>query len=387
MLRDMDDLNGPRDTFMVMGEEDGMFRIRKMKDKVRMKTYLVKREQIILVFTPDDIMEHPDMKSEDVLPESLPLTPPPSTQRPKRKSALKSRLQTHQLASDKIIKIKRKDSEDHDSPGWVYILQFSNNDDARNDANNNDDDNPDENNDLHPDDSDGPNRPPNRNLQEDNFLFDIDFSFSDADQDPLGDDDWDRHLPPPTPPRGQDVRQRPDEEGSERDLSSLSNDSDKGLSDDSQVSSISIRSMRPSERDQLVRDLEASTSEVTDQSSMEWDNNSLTVNLSNPLARSRLFTDNSESDDVFTLNLEVPLSPISPDQRITRNLVRSGAYARHAESSSDLSDYQFQRLDPLRRPLLRVRFEDDLQNIADTNSAQAQSWPAEQQPPSLTDQN
>ena len=122
-----------------------------------------------------------------------------------------------------------------------------------------------------------------------------------------------------------------DEDDHLSDGAALDNEPDHALHD--QVSPKSFTSMDSADRADLIQSFETSASEITDQGSMEWDHNSLTVNLSDPLLQNRLFTSQSESDDVFSPNLEIPPSPISPDQRITRQLVKSGAYARHATSS------------------------------------------------------
>ena len=113
--------------------------------------------------------------------------------------------------------------------------------------------------------------------------------------------------------------------------------------------------------------------ESHDNVSLDWDANSLTVNLSDPLQRSVIFPPSSQSDhdEVFD-DLIVPPSPtsadlmppntanlpLSPLTRITRSLLRSGL-TDTSESSSNHPGSPFLRSNPRRQHLTRVRFQDD----------------------------
>ena len=111
--------------------------------------------------------------------------------------------------------------------------------------------------------------------------------------------------------------------------------------------------------------------ESQDNVSLDWDANSLTVNLSDPLQHSIIFPPSSQSDqdEVFD-DLMVPPSPtsadlmpqgdlsLSPLTRITRSLLRS-RITDTSESSSNHPGSPFLRSNPRRQHLTRVRFQDD----------------------------
>ena len=88
---------------------------------------------------------------------------------------------------------------------------------------------------------------------------------------------------------------------------------------------------------QLINNREGST--TTTEAELDWDNNSLTVNLSNPLERIRMFSlssyaTESDNDSVFDPVLFVPPSPDSPPSpyvRVTRNLLREGEFVRASQ--------------------------------------------------------
>ena len=99
MYRDVTNYDAARDTFIVIDEDNTTgVRIRKFKNQLRMKTYQVKREQLILIFSPEDLSSK-QKESVDSTKVFLPN---------KRKAAIKSAMKTHQMAVDKVITIKRK---------------------------------------------------------------------------------------------------------------------------------------------------------------------------------------------------------------------------------------------------------------------------------------
>ena len=161
------------------------------------------------------------------------------------------------------------------------------------------------------------------------------------------------------------------------DAESPATDSQSTSSESGQSSSPSVGTMSPLARLSLERHFDSDTT-----TSLDWDNNSLTVNLSNPLERSNLFsissvTSESDNDSVFDPVLFVPPSPPSPFLRVTRGLLREGTFARTSQMepfvrvSESVSgpESPFLRENPLRRPLQRpiqrVRFEIESAEIAD----------------------
>ena len=125
--------------------------------------------------------------------------------------------------------------------------------------------------------------------------------------------------------------------------------------------------------------------------SLEWDDHSLTVNLSPVDDRIRLFSAQSDEfqtesslDEVFIPNLEEPQSPTSPFLRMTRHTLRSGGFVRISESVrvSTLSSEGslFLRTNPLRKPILKVKVkDDDIPSISDV--AAHAPGPADRPPP------
>ena len=53
MHRDLPNFDKPRDTFVVVSQEADMVTVRKMTNQLRMKTYEVRSEKLVLVFTPE----------------------------------------------------------------------------------------------------------------------------------------------------------------------------------------------------------------------------------------------------------------------------------------------------------------------------------------------
>ena len=108
-----------------------------------------------------------------------------------------------------------------------------------------------------------------------------------------------------------------------------------------------------------------------DRSSLEWDNDSMLVNLSSKLDRSifSVLQMVQEAEEVSPV-LEVPTSPISPFRRVTRRLVSSGRYDLLSNTSSESLGPTFVRNSTFRTNLPRVQFvNDDIQEIADSSSA------------------
>ena len=159
----------------------------------------------------------------------------------------------------------------------------------------------------------------------------------------------------------------------------------------------SVMTMSPLSRMSLERIFDPEGSTTTTEAELDWDNNSLTVNLSNPLERIRMFSlssyaTESDNDSVFDPVLFVPPSPDSPPSpyvRVTRNLLREGEFVRasqmgpfvsaRASDSSTGPESPFLRQNPLRRPL-RVRTVLESSPIADRDrSAASQSAGASRQ--------
>ena len=120
--------------------------------------------------------------------------------------------------------------------------------------------------------------------------------------------------------------------------------------------------------------------------SLDWDNHSMTVNLSDPLDRTNLFSipddefcrDESYTlDEVFIPNLQEPDSPPSPYLRFTRNTLRMGTFVRPNDhtrvSTVSSTNSEFLRNNPLRRPFVKAMKDDDISPITDTASAQLRS--------------
>ena len=127
----------------------------------------------------------------------------------------------------------------------------------------------------------------------------------------------------------------------------------------------STASVTPSWKLSFLDKMEDSAdSEQVSHKSLEWDDASILVNLSDPLDSTRLFQETTDDDEVFSPQLEIPQSPISPFQRVTRRLVRTGEYSVRSSLSSDGTTVHFVRNSTLRRPFQKVTFhEDDIQEI------------------------
>lgn len=334
MFRDVDNYDAARDTYIVVSDDGNDVTLRKFKKQMRLKTYVVKREQIILIFSPATLGKAAPNS------ESVTLPNPPST---KRKAALRSGMRTHQLALDKVITVKKKKNKSKEEDvSWAW-LEFNNLDEENNV---NDEQFPNRSEDDDDSDSSGP-------------FFGFDFFENDADHNSENDDD------------GENDDTINDDEHD--DNNSDDDEMSAGLLDDN-VSAASGQSTS-------THNLAIDTSH-----SLDWDNHSMTVNLSDPLERTNLFSipddefcrDQSyELDEVFIPNLQEPDSPPSPYLRFTRNTLRMGEFVRANDhtrvSTVSSTNSEFLRNNPLRRPLVKTMKDDDISPITDAASAQPRS--------------
>ena len=333
MFRDVDNYDAVRDTYIVVSDDGIDVTLRKFKKQMRLKTYVVKREQIILIFSPSTLKNSTNTK-EPTPPHQVPLsTKPPTT---KRKAALKSTMKTHQLAMDKVIAIKKKEAKDSDDePPWA-VLEFKPVDEQNNNL-----------------DEQVPNRSEDDSDSSGPF-FGFDFSFNDADHN--SDDD--------------------DQEDSDDKSNDDDSDDKDGLDEPLAHHNISATSGQSSSNPYVAHDTSHS---------LDWDNNSMTVNLSDPLDRTNLFSIPDDEfcrdvsyvlDEVFVPNLEEPESPPSPYLRFTRGTLRSGEFVRvnpHTRvSTMSSTNSDFLRNNPLRRPrpVVKTMRDDDISPITDGASAQ-----------------
>ena len=335
MYREMVNLDYPRDTFVVV-EDDGSseVKIRKLSKQLRLKTYSVKREQLVLIFSSADLKDHPSL--------SPPPTPPPTPapRRSARTSSKKATLNLKELSSKGVIMVKEKRKIKKDEK-YVYIFVQE-------------------------------PVPPNDDLID--FSSDSDNMDDNLDDDQNIDDEQDNDDSSTT-------SSEPDISDDEHDelQPQLSNDDE---TDDpiSEGENDVFYDNNTDEHDELGNnpfdDLEhlanANTSVMSDdRSSLEWDNDSMLVNLSSKLDRSifSVLQMVQEAEEVSPV-LEVPTSPISPFRRVTRRLVSSGRYNLLSNTSSESLGPTFVRNSTFRTNLPRVQFvNDDIQEIADSSSA------------------
>ena len=343
MYRDIENYDAGRDTFIVVKDHGDEVEIRKFKNQIRLKTYRVKREQIVLIFSPRSLT---DKNS----PQPQLLTPPPSATKTDRRAAVQSRLKTKQLSVDNLLTIRQKKKKDpipDDSPGWVYLYTW--NDDPQQQINFNDD----EGDDFNDDENDDSN-----NSENDDSNDSENDASTTSNDDQNNDEEEFFNLVPPIFPSLNDsfsqdsINQDPDDYGTPTSAAESESPSSSPCS--GQSFPPSIETMSPNAR----RSLERHFSSEDSATSLDWDHNSLTVNLSDPFERSTLFSvpSDSESDSVFEPDLFVPPSPPSPYLRITRRQLRDGTFVRASSDSSTGPESPFLRNNPLRRPMLRVRF-------------------------------
>ena len=69
MYRDVENYDAARDTFIVMEDDGKDVEIKKFKNQLRMKTYSVKREQLILIFSPSPIKTRQEENNNTVTPK------------------------------------------------------------------------------------------------------------------------------------------------------------------------------------------------------------------------------------------------------------------------------------------------------------------------------
>ena len=295
----------------------------------------VKREQLILIFSPNDIKSHPSFQN--------PPTPPSTPRRSSRTASSKASINIKQQAVDKVTSVKRKFKIKDD---WVYVwvteqeeedlIQFSSSDS---------------------DDDDRPER--NTDDEVDGYDDDDDDYYDDDDNDDLADNDQ-RDSDDESVFRDNLMTHETDEQDSVFQ-NSIDNSEDI-LSDD-------IFAPMTEQRED--------DSDARSKHSMEWDNASVLVNLSNPTDHVSLFSGN-ETDDNTSPVLEVPTTPISPFQRITRRLVSSGQYSYLSNITSVSSGPEFVRNTTLRINLPRVRFvNDDIEQMSDAESTSSAHAPAD----------
>ena len=323
MFRDMNTLDTPRDTFVVVEDNGNEVEIRKLKRQMRLRTYKVKREQIILVFSATSATttkeRTPPSPAHPVDPEKNPT--PKMTDRPRRLAAKRSEMRTHQMASEKVISIRSRKRRKEENA--VYILYSS---------------------------PTLPNRDPHHD--EDRIIPPYFFNLETEETDNAEDEIHPNHE-------------------------AEANSSMEGMYPSSQSDSDLYISINQSPHDYGTTNTSHSSNKPEDEShdnvSLDWDANSLTVNLSDPLQHSVIFPPSSQSDhdEVFD-DLIVPPSPtsadlippntanlpLSPLTRITRSLLRSGL-TDTSESSSNHPGSPFLRSNPRRQHLTRVRFQDD----------------------------
>ena len=337
MYRDVENYDAARDTFIVMEDDGKDVEIKKFKNQIRMKTYSVKREQLILIFSPSSIKTAQEQNNNtatkrDAIPQAT-----------KRRAAVQSRLKTHQMATDKVISIskeKKHETDDNDDDNYAF-LEFNNNNRNNDDMvvfpNRSEDDDNDDSSDDDPFSSDSESGT-------NSFLSGFNFSYDDIhEDDAVGNDDPDNSIQANA--------------SSELHFS----DDTRSIPGDASQSSIHSAISQPQNTSQ----------------SLEWDDHSLTVNLSPVDDRIRLFSTHSDEfntesslDEVFIPNLEEPQSPTSPFLRMTRLTLRSGGYVRISDSVkvSTLSSEGslFLRTNPLRKPILKVKVKnDDISPISD----------------------
>ena len=279
MYRDVENYDAARDTFIVMEDDENNIEIKKFKNQIRMKTYSIKREQLILIFSPSSIGTEQEENNNTVIQQdAIPLAT-------KRRAAVQSRLKTHQLVTDKVISIsknrKHKTDDDHTDDDNYAFLEFTtnngNNDDMMIPNRSEDDDNDDSSDDdpLSSDSDSGTN----------SFFSGFNFSHEDY-QDNIQEVDASEN----------DDSKNSIEANASSELHFSDDDTDFIPGVSSQSSTYSATSQRQN------------TSQ-----SPEWDDHSLTVNLSPVDDRIRLFSTQSDEfqaesslDEVCIPNLEEP---------------------------------------------------------------------------------
>ena len=128
MVSEQSSLDKKRDTYIVVKDEGHLVEIRKLGSKLRLETYHVDRDQLTPIFQPPKPPNGSQQKPPPQPPNNQPRTIEPTTPRPKRRAAIKSRLHTHSLALKRVISIKEKKQK---RKKWVYLTyHLSNTDQA-----------------------------------------------------------------------------------------------------------------------------------------------------------------------------------------------------------------------------------------------------------------
>ena len=375
MYRDLPDFNKPRDTFVVVSQEGDWVTMRKMSNQLRMKTYQVRREKLVLVFSPKvpripDGPELPDTSPQnDTNPGKMPSRKVIVAKRnPGRLAKQKAKIALSEQGLAKVIRIQRKfikrEKAKKNPPAWDYVIytpprQFQ-------DAGHNPDD-------QHPDQNDDQGE----NGGDDNDVevhLDANLGWHDL---PFHDDiqeDLDTEHSEVNTTDYEDYHSVIDtsEYGSPPE-SPILNLNNAFLSNQSPLSSpLSVCTMSPSSKSEMLAQLESSSVD-SDLQSLAWDNDpslldltnagSLEVNVSD---EEDLYSpnwdslDSSEADDneADSSVFEASFRSSSP-HRITRSMTSSGEY------ENTLSPIPFVRNSQLRRPL--VRWQQSVPAIVETD--------------------
>ena len=318
MLRETSNLDQKRETYVVLEDDGNLVEIRKMEKQLRLKTYKVKREQLLKVFSNPQPNKHDEDTTEkykkDADHKQNTATNNKNPCRPKRQAALKSRLKTHRMAKDKITSIKKKNKSDLQEEVHKYVEHV------------------------------------------------FSYTLPGADQEQL--EQHPQHAEAPHRDM-QAVNQNVRDYGTDSSQVTNEPDSDHNLAFMEPVRSTSS----------------SSSSSPSDSQPLQWDSSPDLVNLRDPSAPHFLFSQNSDNDEVFNQNPpespqpdirqeDINLSPISPYRRVTRSILRSGTLSLFSDSSTP--DSLFERNNPLRRPCVKVAFTDNADRIGDRLSAQAQ---------------
>ena len=315
-----------------MIKDDGdLVEIRKMEKQLRLKTYQVKREQLLKVFnTPKSEPEnhYKNIKStigtktdekvdESKLKNKNEQEGEPKEgifYRPKRQAVLKSQIKTHKMAHDKVISIIHKPKKS------------------------------------------------NREREEVSYVEHV-FTKTSPSPDPAPQGQLQQHIDAPHQDL-QAINQAVGDYGT--DTSEITNEPD---SDHNEAF------MEPPENNSSN-----SPSSSSDNLPLQWDNSPVLVNLIDPAITHSLFSQDSDQDEVFERNTpespqpdirneDINLSPISPYRRVTRSVLRSGTFSLFSDSSTP--DSLFERQNPLRRPFIKVVFSNSANRIEDRRNAHA----------------
>lgn len=376
MYRDLQDYNKPRDTFIVVEHTSEMVTIRKMTNQLRMKTYEVRPEKLILVFKPS--------RKVDQQPPAEILTPPKSPAEDKstkreirgRSSKTKANIGIKDMASAGVINIEQEEAKPKRRREVWDFLVISQPNPHRQAADE----------DLLDDDDDDLDF--GEDLQE---LFEVDHMIPpliDDDDDAMTDNDNDEVFYDDVHDGSNDERM--DEivrQNDEDEYLSVFDSSEYGSPMPSptanlnraffdQSSWLSVETMSPNTREELAKDLEGTDTDTESHPSLAWDNSEMLTNLSDPLENTNLYSpsrdtvDEEEREDGIDFDdpsiLESSWRSSTP-ARVTRSMVSSGEY------ELTMSPIPFVRNSRLRRPV--VRWQNTASPISDTGAAAATRQP------------